>query len=920
MEERFADVCKRKLVLDESTTRQAMQLFKETKIILLSSMSSLGSGSPEEIERSWCACVLYCVSKLGNAGKAKEDRGITLRQILRAFDLKIVDFFKEMPQFCIKVGFILTGLYGSDWEKRLELQELQANLVHLCSLGRHYRRAYQELFLLNDGKPANNSSDLNVQQASEYYDFGWLLFLVLRNQASSAVKNLLTSTTELVSVLAVLIIHIPVRLRNFSIEDSSCFAKKSDKGVNLIASLCERYLTSEDELSKALQKTNILIKDILKKKPCSDVSECQQGSLSFIDPEGLTFFKNFLEEDSLKSSLQVLEKEYVNGLDTKGELDARMFANDEDSLLGSGSLSGGALKLPGTKRKYDDVMASPTKSTASRAPMSPPRFCPSPNGNSFCNSKMAPFTPVSTAMTTAKWLRSTISPLPSKPSGELLRFFSACDKDVTDDITCRAAIILGAIFTGSSFGERMCTSLRNTSGMDAIWTEQRKMEALKLYYRVLESMCRAESQILSGSNLTSLLSNERFHRCMIACSAELVLATHKTVTMMFPAVLEKTGITAFDLSKVIESFVRHEDSLPRELKRHLNSLEERLLESMAWEKGSSMYNSLIVARPTLSAEINRLGLLAEPMPSLDAIAVHHDISLGGLPPLPFHKQPDKDEVRSPKRACTERRNVLVDNSFRSPVKDAIKSKFLPPLQSAFASPTRPNPAAGGETCAETGIGVFLSKISQLALTFKEIIFSYRKQSQCKPQVFRSVYVNWPSRSRSGKIGEDHVDIITFYNEVFIPTVKPLLVDLGPGTSPNRNNEPKSGGDASFPESPRLSRFPNLPDMSPKKVSATHNVYVSPLRSSKMDTLLSPSSKSYYACVGESTHAFQSPSKDLNAINTRLNSGKKVNGRLNFDVVSDLVVARSLSDQNGSSAAAMAVFGTKTPVKGEQQDP
>ena len=114
------------------------------------------------------------------------------------------------------------------------------------------------------------------------------------------------------------------------------------------------------------------------------------------------------------------------------------------------------------------------------------------------------------------------------------------------------------------------------------------MEALKLYYRVLESMCRAESQILSGSgnNLTSLLSNERFHRCMIACSAELVLATHKTVTMMFPAVLEKTGITAFDLSKVIEGFVRHEDTLPRELKRHLNSLEERLLESMAWEKGS----------------------------------------------------------------------------------------------------------------------------------------------------------------------------------------------------------------------------------------------------------------------------------------------------------------------------------------------
>ncbi|CAO2202730.1 unnamed protein product [Urochloa humidicola] len=982
MEERFADLCKSKLGLSESTTRQAMQLFKETKNILKSSMSSLGGGSPEEMERFWSACILYCVSRLSKAGRSKEHGDVSLCQILRASKLNIVDFFKEMPQFCIKVAHVLTGLYGSDWEKRLELKELQANVVHLSLLSRYYKRAYQELFLTNDGKSSDNSSESNNQEASDYYRFGWLLFLVLRVQTLSRFKDLVTSTNGLVSVLAVLILHIPVRLRSFNINDSSYFGNKSDRGVNLIASLCEKYHTSEDELCKALEKTNTLIMDILKNKPCS-ASECQQDNLSFIDPEGLTVFKDLLQGESLKSSLLILEKEYENAINSKGELDERMFANDEDSLLGSGSLSGGAINLPGTKRKYD-VMVSPAKSITSPSPMSPPRFCLSPKGNSFGNSKMAPITPVSTAMTTAKWLRTTITPLPSKPSGELLRFFSACDKDLTEDITHRAGIILGAIFTSSSFGERICTNVRSANRMDAIWTEQRKMEALKLYYRVLESMCRAESQILSGSgnNLTSLLSNERFHRCMIACSAELVLATHKTVTMMFPAVLEKTGITAFDLSKVIEGFVRHEDTLPRELKRHLNSLEERLLESMAWEKGSSMYNSLIVARPTLSAEINRLGLLAEPMPSLDAIAAHHNISLGGLPPLPFQKQehsPDKDEIRSPKRACTERRNVLVDNnSFRSPVKDIIKSK-LPPLQSAFASPTRPNPAAGGETCAETGIGVFFSKIaklaairirslcerlqlsqhvlervysliqqiltqqtalffnrhidqiilcsiygvakiSQLELSFKEIIFGYRKQPQCKPQVFRSVYVHWPTRSRNGKMGEDHVDIITFYNEVFIPAVKPLLVEVGPGASPNKKEEEKGPVDVGpFPESPRLARFPNLPDMSPKKVSATHNVYVSPLRSSKMDTLLSPSSKSYYACVGESTYAFQSPSKDLKTINNRLNSGKKVSGRLNFDVVSDLVVASSLSGDQNAKPVAMEVVPVKTPVKCEPSD-
>jgi retinoblastoma-like protein 1 len=37
-----------------------------------------------------------------------------------------------------------------------------------------------------------------------------------------------------------------------------------------------------------------------------------------------------------------------------------------------------------------------------------------------------------------------------------------------------------------------------------------------------------------------------------------------------------------------------------------------------------------------------------------------------------------------------------------------------------------------------------------------------------------------------------------------------------------------------------------------------------------DALLSPSSRSFYACIGESTHAYQSPSTDLAAINNRLN--------------------------------------------------
>jgi len=55
-------------------------------------------------------------------------------------------------------------------------------------------------------------------------------------------------------------------------------------------------------------------------------------------------------------------------------------------------------------------------------------------------------------------------------------------------------------------------------------------------------------------------------------------------------------------------------------------------------------------------------------------------------------------------------------------------------------------------------------------------------------------------------------------------------------------------------------------MSPKKVSVTHNVYISLLRFAKMETLSSHHAKSLYDCVGESIHAYQRSSKDLTTIN------------------------------------------------------
>ncbi|XP_020106926.1 retinoblastoma-related protein-like isoform X2 [Ananas comosus] len=964
----FYDLCKG-LDVGEDLKREAVSLLKESKNIRFA--SPFGTRQPIEIEKFRAAYVLFCAAKLrkGQGKEEKKEERIRLCQVLRCSKLKLDDFFKEAQQFSLKFDQILSKFYGSDWEEKLELKQLEKYIKLLTDASKFYDKAYKELF----SSPSNVqhcSISGCIRKYSEFYHFGWLLFLALRIHTPELFKDLVSCIHGLVAILAILIIHVPTEFRNFTIQDSFHFVKRSEKGVDLLASLCQTYHTLEDHLKRMMGKAQNLIVDILNRNP-SLASECKAENFDQINTDGLIYFKDLLDERSLQSSILILGRHYENAINTQGELDERMFVNDEENLLDSESTSGAT--FCSTRFKFESL-ASPTRTIKSMLNL--PRSPSSPTNGCFINSsKMVQMTPVSSAMTSAKWLRDVISSLPPKPSTELERFFASCDRDITSDVTRRADIILEAIFPSSSSGGRSIS-------FDTTWAKERKMEALKLYYRVLEAICKAESQLLSENNLTSLLSNERFHRCMLACSAEIVLATHKSVVMMLPDVLRAVGLTAFDLSKVIESFVRHEETLPRELKRHLNSLEEQLLESKALEKGSSLYNSLIVVRPALAVEINRLALLADPMPSLDEIEVHN-IADRGLPPLPSRKHgalPDQNgEARSPKRACNEFRSVLVErNSFTPPTKErlltfnSLKSRVLT-LQPTFASPNQRNPVGGGETCAEIGIKIFFSKILKLAairirslcerlrqsqqilervysifqqilfhqtalffnrhvdqlilcclygvakvshanLTFKEIVNNYRKEPQWKVGVFRSVFVGFSSANGNAGVGLNHVDIITFYNEIFIPSVKPLLWGL---TDEGAHMQDRNITDGQGQGSPKLYPFTKLPDMSPKKVSASHNVYVSPLRQSKVDTLLPPSAKSYYACVGESTRAYQSPSKDLTDINKRLNCGAK--NRLGFDMVSDSVVAGSFGYQNGSSASSEAAVTFNLPVKREQPD-
>lgn len=63
---------------------------------------------------------------------------------------------------------------------------------------RHYKRAFHELLSVKDTDIDKQSA---VSDVSDYFRFGWLLFLALRVHAFSRFKDLVTCSNGLVSIL-----------------------------------------------------------------------------------------------------------------------------------------------------------------------------------------------------------------------------------------------------------------------------------------------------------------------------------------------------------------------------------------------------------------------------------------------------------------------------------------------------------------------------------------------------------------------------------------------------------------------------------------------------------------------------------------------------------------------------------------------
>ncbi|MGH0181721.1 UNVERIFIED_CONTAM: hypothetical protein FKN15_013501, partial [Acipenser sinensis] len=181
-----------------------------------------------------------------------------------------------------------------------------------------------------------------------------------------------------------------------------------------------------------------------------------------------------------------------------------------------------------------------------------------------------------------------------------------CTVNPSEDVAQRVECL------GKAFSDRFALAVGQ--GCTEIGS-QRFTLGIRLYYRVMESMVKSVSQSEYIPNIilpfwVKLLNNNAFHTSLLACALEVVTATYgwspfksgsmSETDLSFPWILDVFELRAFDFYKVIESFIKVEPSLKRDMIKHLERCEHRIMESIAWR---SVIESFIKVEPSLKRDM-----------------------------------------------------------------------------------------------------------------------------------------------------------------------------------------------------------------------------------------------------------------------------------------------------------------------------
>ncbi|XP_062300088.1 LOW QUALITY PROTEIN: retinoblastoma-like protein 1 [Scomber scombrus] len=526
----------------------------------------------------WLACSLYAACRKGSTptvGKGlMEGNCVSLTRILRSSKLSLIQFFSKMRKWA--------DMSNLCQDFRLRMDRLERNFEVSTVIFRKFEPIFMDMFQNPGGEPPRQPRSRKHRRLpchiSDVFKFCWTLFVYTKGNFRMIGDDLVNSY------------HLLLCCLDLVFGNALLCANRKDLINPTFRGLPAVYRTdghvSQDELP-----------------PCVLDKLCELHDGLVVEAKGIKqhYFKPYIQKlfqkqilkgnDELLTEMldpqnfidnnKAINREYEEYVLTVGDFDERVFLGaDADEEIGTPRKI--VQEPSASQTTARNQLQQHVEKSGSLAPSTPL------TGRVYLKEKDLLVTPVSSATQSVTRLQSMVAGLRTAPSDHMMQIFKSCSRDPTESVLARVKTL------GQTCQRHYTNDSEDTSGSHIDFAENRLKLAEILYYKILEYVMVQETKRLHGKDMSVLLEQDIFHCSLMACCLEVVLFSYSS-QRTFPWIINVFKLPSFYFFKVIEVFIRSEEGLSRDMVKHLNLIEEQVLESRAWTADSSLWSALQAA-------------------------------------------------------------------------------------------------------------------------------------------------------------------------------------------------------------------------------------------------------------------------------------------------------------------------------------
>jgi len=615
LEAQYRNICA-ELNMDNETMESAWTSYTTTRT----------NYTLEGEQMHWLACALYVACRKGvvptvGRGGLHQGNGVSLTRLLRSTQLSLVQFFNKARKWA--------DMCNLKKELREKIDKLERNFAVSNVIFKKYQPIFVDLFR----DPAQDPPKVNRSRKSkrppctpgELFDFCWTLFIRVK-AAFPSISDDLVNSYHLLLATCDYVYSNAVMDRRDDLLNPGFDGGDGEGGPPCIL---DKLCTMHDGIIGE-------VKSIREHWWKPDIKKCFDSKLLRGEEENMM---GVLDCNVFESNCKNIRRDYETYVLSIGEYDERVFLGEEaNEEIGTPTKMVGHTDMELGQQIVGRRNLQTQFNSGSLIPCTPL------SGRHYLRAReQAMVTPVSTATYLVSRLNKMVAGRKAEPSQNLTNLVNSLSSTAIADITSRVED-MGAVFT-----ERYTAPTDTHPGSQPSFANMRLRMGSVLYFRVLEKILVGEQKI--GKSIAGLLEQEVFHKALFTACLEVVIFSYNSLRT-FPWSLETFKLEPLHFYKVIEILIRAEDGLARDVVKHLQRIEEQILESKAWARSSPIWEAIAACGEAGVPSCEEVSLPTGDMPLGQSPLSHLKTGLAG--------------ARSP----------IVGDRFKSPIVTAVARRQL----------------------------------------------------------------------------------------------------------------------------------------------------------------------------------------------------------------------------------------------------